>query len=137
MGTVVATKSTDRLLTHHFICTEFSLGRSIVHSILKFLLGLKIPPNFVVKIISYTSIITTVEFKNGSINSRIRRKVTLVSHSKVMLASVSVLLVQGGESTRQEMCQNLLYYYPKTSLTSCGSFPDPEIAFRPFLKRHL
>ena len=71
MGTVVATKSTDRLLTHHFICTEFSLGRSIVHSILKFLLGLKIPPNFVVKIISYTSIITTVEFKNGSINSRI------------------------------------------------------------------
>lgn len=41
---------------------------------------------------------------------------------------------KGGESTRQEMCQALLYYYPRIELTNCGSFPDPNTAHRPFLQ---
>ena len=44
--------------------------------------------------------------------------------------------MQGGESTRDEMCQTLLIYYPKADLTTCGTYPDTASAYRPFLKKH-
>ena len=57
------------------------------------------------------------------------------SSSTSMLLWTMTFFMQGGESTREEMCQALLYYYPRTELTNCGSFPDPNTAHKAFLEK--
>ena len=52
------------------------------------------------------------------------------------LTLISVSHVQGGESTRDEMCQALLLYYPKADIAHCGTFPDPNTVHRPFLNKY-
>ena len=57
---------------------------------------------------------------------------TLCTHAPMMPPS----LIQGGESTSDEMCQALLLYYPKIDLANCGTYPDPDSAHRGFFKKY-
>ena len=57
----------------------------------------------------------------------------LVSFSK---AKNILLPMQGGDSTREEMCLVFLYYYPLTNMTSCGSFPYYK-AYSTFAEKYV
>ena len=62
--------------------------------------------------------------------------VHLHMHLNVCILLTFYGIQQGGESTRDEMCQTLLIYYPKADLTTCGTYPDTASAYRPFLRKH-
>ena len=47
-----------------------------------------------------------------------------------------LMYLQGGLSTRDEMCLSFLVYYPRTSLTVCQSFPTVG-AFVPFVTNYV
>ena len=58
----------------------------------------------------------------------------VVGHYHLLAPSTSM---QGGESTREEMCVAFVYYYPLVDLSVCLSSPQAPLSFSAFANEYI
>ena len=69
-------------------------------------------------------------------NTGHRNTTTFVSYMIVLIVVDSYVCIQGGESTSDEMCISVLYYYPATNLSNCLSYTIPS-AYAEWMSTYL